>query len=192
MHFYTCKKLLRGGKTILNDAKFVRNFKIPEQFLQKLKARYKNFNLTQFDEWTTSFGQKTSQKDDLHYYDCYMWSTYDYAAFRSAGRDCNWWLRSDNNNYNKKSKLSIKYAGGLEVMKKLFDKNVTPIKKLVEKIGDLSEITLHQKNFFLYDESNYINHTFYNKLSKKVQTYGIISTPAIRIGTAAIYPCCIW
>ena len=65
----------------------------------------------------------------------------------------------------------------------MFNKNVISIKKLVEKIGDLSEITLQQKNFFLYDESNYINHTFYNELNKKVQMYSVISTPAIGIKT---------
>ena len=36
-----------------------------------------------------------------------------------------------------------------------------------------------QKNFFLYDESNYINHTFYTELNKKLQIYGLISTSPI-------------
>ena len=31
----------------------------------------------------------------------------------------------------------------------------------------------------MYDESNYINHTFYTKLNKKVQIYGLISTSPI-------------
>ena len=33
-----------------------------------------------------------------------------------------------------------------------------------------------QKNYFLYDDSNIINHTFYTELNRKVQTYGLIST----------------
>ena len=40
---------------------------------------------------------------------------------------------------------------------------------------------LKQKNFSLYDKSNYINHTFYTELNKKLQTYGLISTSAIGI-----------
>ena len=40
---------------------------------------------------------------------------------------------------------------------------------------------MHQKNFFLCHESNYINQTFYTELNKKLQIYGIISTSAIGI-----------
>ena len=57
------------------------------------------------------------------------------------------------------------------------------IKKLVQKIGDLSEIIFKQKNFFLSDESNYFNHTFFTELNKKVQMHGLISTSAIGIKT---------
>ena len=55
--------------------------------------------------------------------------------------------------------------GGLDEAKKLLDKNVILIKNLVEKIGDLSKLTLEQKNYFLYDDSNIINHTFYTELN---------------------------
>ena len=49
----------------------------------------------------------------------------------------------------------------------MINENVILIKNLVGKIGDLSEITLQQRNFFLYDESNYINHTFYTRVEQK-------------------------
>ena len=32
-----------------------------------------------------------------------------------------------------------------------------------------------QENFFLWDESNYINHAFYTELNKKLQIYDLIS-----------------
>ena len=35
---------------------------------------------------------------------------------------------------------------------------------------------LEQKNYFLHNDSNIINHTFYTELNRKVQTYGLIST----------------
>ena len=66
--------------------------------------------------------------------------------------------------------------GGLNKVKRVFDKNVIPIKNWVEKIGDLSKLMQEQKNYFLYDDSNIINHTFYTELNRKVQTYGLIST----------------
>ena len=71
--------------------------------------------------------------------------------------------------------------GGLGKAKKLFDKIVTAIKNLIEKIGDLSKLTLEQKNYFLYDVSNIINHAFYKELNRKVQTYRLTSTAALGI-----------
>ena len=69
----------------------------------------------------------------------------------------------------------------LDEAQKLFDKNVTPIENLVEKIGDLLKLTLEQENYFLFDHSNIINYTFYTELNRKVQTCGIISTAALGI-----------
>ena len=57
------------------------------------------------------------------------------------------------------------------------------IKELVRKIGDLSKIKFKERNFFLYDESNYINQIFYTELNKKLQIYGLILTSAIGIKT---------
>ena len=71
--------------------------------------------------------------------------------------------------------------GGLNEAKKLLDKNVIPIKNLAEKMGDLSKLMLEQKNYFLYDDSNIINHTFYTELNRKVQTCGLISTVPLGI-----------
>ena len=36
-----------------------------------------------------------------------------------------------------------------------------------------------QKDFFLYDEGNYINRTFYTELNKNLQIYGLKSTSLI-------------
>ena len=66
---------------------------------------------------------------------------------------------------------------------KELDKNVLEIKKLIQKIGDLSKIKFKLKNLFLYDESNYINHTLYREINKKLQIYGLISTSTIGIKT---------
>ena len=58
----------------------------------------------------------------------------------------------------------------------MFDKNVLPVKKLVKDIGDLNDLTFKEaKNFFLYDDSNFISNTFFTELNKKIQCYGFIS-----------------
>ena len=58
----------------------------------------------------------------------------------------------------------------------MFDKNVLSIKKLVKGIGDLNNLTIKEtKNYFLYDDSNFISNTFFTELNKKIQCYGFIS-----------------
>ena len=84
---------------------------------------------------------------------------------------------------------SLSSLGGLNEAKTVFNKNATPIKNLVGKIGDLSKLMLEQKNYFLYDDSNIINHTFYTELNRKVQTYGLTSTaPAGTRPTPLVIP----
>ena len=64
----------------------------------------------------------------------------------------------------------------ISACEKLFDKNVLPIKKLVEDISNLNNVTIKEiKNFFLYDDSNLISNTFFTELNKKMQCYGYIS-----------------
>ena len=53
------------------------------------------------------------------------------------------------NIFNEISSKPLPVFGDLNEAKKGFDKNVTPIKNLVEKIGDLSKLLLEQKNNFL-------------------------------------------
>ena len=71
-------------------------------------------------------------------------------------------------------------------LKNLVDLNVNVVKDLVDKIGDLSKITLEQRNFFLYVKSNYINHTFFTELNKKIQICGLISTDGIGLRSAEL------
>ena len=58
---------------------------------------------------------------------------------------------------------------------KSFDENVLPIKKLVKDIGDLNNLIIKEtKNFFLYDNSNFISNTVFTELNKKIKAYGYI------------------
>ena len=64
----------------------------------------------------------------------------------------------------------------LTICEALLDKNVLPIKKIVNDIGDLNKlIEKERKNFFLYGYSNIISNTFFIELNKKIQSCGLIS-----------------
>ena len=74
----------------------------------------------------------------------------------------------------------------LEEIKIILDENIIEIKHLVNKISDLSKITLQQQKFFLYDESHYLTHTLFTELNEKVQIYGLISTDGIALKSSVL------
>ena len=46
---------------------------------------------------------------------------------------------------------------------------------LVKEIGDINKYKIKQKNYFLYDNSNMIEATFFSEFNKKILIYGLIS-----------------
>ena len=68
--------------------------------------------------------------------------------------------------------------GDLDECEKLFDKDVLEIKKLVNDIGQLNEITEYEQlNLALFDDSKIIDETFIQRFNKQIQLYGFISIP---------------
>ena len=80
--------------------------------------------------------------DDFHHCNHYQWPRYKFIVFGSFDRNYRKWFKSSYNIMNEPSYDLLSRYGGLAEAKRLFDKNVTPIKNLVEKIGDLSRLTL--------------------------------------------------
>ena len=71
VRMFTGIKTYRGINSITKFAKYVRKITIPPQYLQKLRAKYSNFNLTEFDE--RHFPQlipthMAFYPDDFHHY----------------------------------------------------------------------------------------------------------------------------
>ena len=51
VRMYTSIKTYRGTNSITKFATYVRKITIPSKYLQELRTKYPNFNLTEFDEW---------------------------------------------------------------------------------------------------------------------------------------------
>ena len=71
VRMFTGIKTYRGTSSITKFAKYVRKITIPPQYLQKLRAKYSIFNLTEFDK--RHFPQLISTHmafypDDFHHY----------------------------------------------------------------------------------------------------------------------------
>ena len=85
------------------------------------------------------------------------------------------WFKNDYNVLYSISLINIPET--LTQCKKLFDKNVLPIEKLVKDIGDLNNLTIKEtENLLLYDDSNLISNTFFIEFNKKIQCHGFISS----------------
>ena len=130
--------------------------------------------------------QQHPGKNDIQHKKYYQWPEYCLGEFlrNSTALYTKWFLPINNANiFQTDINKNLADIGGVQQAEKELDKNVLEIKNLVQKIGDLSKIKFKQKNFFLYDESNYINRTFSTELNKKLQIYGLISTSTIGIKT---------
>ena len=114
--------------------------------------------------------------DDFHLYRDYQRPRYKYIMSGSFDSSYHKWFQLLYNIMNEPAYDPLSRYGGLAEAKRLFNKNVTPIKNLVKKMCDPSRLTLDQRNYFLYDISNIIDRTFYTDLNRKVQTYGMITT----------------
>ena len=61
---------------------------------------------------------------------------------------------------------------------KVFDEEVLKIKKLVNDIEEINELTENEQlHLILYDDSNIIEETFIQRFNKQLQLYGFISIP---------------
>ena len=89
-------KTYRGTNSITKFAMNIRKITIPPKYLQKLRAKYSIFNLTEFDEW--HFPQLVSTHmafypDDFHHYTHYQWPRYKFIVFGSFDRNHHKWFK---------------------------------------------------------------------------------------------------
>ena len=89
---------------------------------------------------------------------------------------------NDSRIFNQDVNKDLEKPAGVQQAEKELDKNLLEIKNLVKKKVIYQKLSLNKK-LFLYNESNYINHTFYTELNKKLQIYGLVSTSTFGIKT---------
>ena len=186
--FFTAVGLVRGTGTITDNCKCFSIYNILSSQQRQLRDDFKNFSLTLFDIWYVENNALTTwQKNNIKYNKYYQWHERWLGGFIkdiSKPTYSKWFITPCNGHiFNNSIITDLSKLGGIQQAEKELDENVLEVKDLVEEIGNISDFTLKQKNFFLYDESNYINHTFYTELNKKIQIYDLISTAAIGIKT---------
>ena len=182
--FATVGQVRRTG-TVTDNCKHFPIYKIPSSQRRQLRGDFKNFSLMLLDIWYVENNALTTwQKNDIKYNKYYQWPEYwlgDFINDTPKPTHSKRFVTPHNGqSFNNDITTDLSKLGGIQPAEKEFNTNVLEVKDLVEKVGNLSDLTLKQKNFFLYGESNYINHT---ELNKKLRIYSLISTLAISIKT---------
>ena len=154
-----------------------------QKYKQEINKLYPNFSCKYLSEYTsrTSATQRTQWKDDdLIVFPSTKTSQTDFKSkfmkFVGSNAKCKDWIDSNDGIFFFDSYKDL--PDTLNECEKLFDKNVLEIKKLVQDIGTLKEVTEdEQLNLALYDDSNLIEETFVQRFNKHLQLYGFISIP---------------
>ena len=137
-----------------------------------------NFQLKTLNKWMKNkvSAQRYENEilfDPFTYYGSFGQPGYPVLSFQ-ATQKYKGWLNTDGRIFMKP--YIRKIPKPLTDCEKLFDKDVLEIKQLVKDIGDLNNlIHKEQKNFILYDESDFIKETVFTELNKNIPSYGIIS-----------------
>ena len=182
-----------GFGSILDKCDYVGNYQLTDHDRQEIEKDFPNFSFSSLGEYvSTNRRTRTTQ-----------WETNDLILFPSTT-----FLSGDKTNifdpklhFMKFICSNSKYSdyldsndgifyfdsyrdlpGDLNDCEKLFDKDVLEIKKLVNDIGNIRELTEdEQLNLILYDDSNIIEETFIQRFNKQLQLYGFISVPFLNL-----------
>ena len=139
--FFTCSKEFKNG-TFIDKHQHFRTVKIPSNYLAQLRRKFKIFSLTLFNKWRYNRDITTTwHKNDIQHNKYYQWPEHWQGGFlrNAIPLYTKWFLPINNANIFQTDIIrSLAELGGIQQAEKELDKNVLEIKKLVQKIGDLS------------------------------------------------------
>ena len=177
-----------GFDSILDDCEYIGDYPLTDDDKKEQKKNFPNFSFNSLGEYValTDKTNKTQWKEnDLLFPSATKTATNSTTVFDPKTQFMKFvcentkykdYLDSNDGIFFFNSYKDL--PGDLDECEKLFDKDVLEIKKLVNDIGRLQEITEYkQLNLALYDDSNIIEETFVQRFNKQIQLYGFISIP---------------
>ena len=183
------KKHNFGFGSILDDCDFIGDYTLTDHDKQEINKSFPNFSYNSFGEYVSRSRRTRNthwETNDLIFFPSTSYKRgstvvhFDpktqFMKFVSENSKYKDYLDSNNGIFFFDSLKDL--PGDLDDCEKLFDKDVLEIKKLVNDISLLKEITEHEQlNLGLYDNSNLIEETFIQRFNKRIQLYGFISIP---------------
>ena len=174
--------------SILDDCEYLGDYPLTDDDKKEIKKNFPNFSFNSLGEYValTDKTNKTQWKEnDLLFPSATKTATNSTTVFDPKTQFMKFvcentkyknYLDSNDGIFFFDSYKDL--PGDLDNCEKLFDKDVLEIKKLVNDIGQLKEITEYEQlNLALYDDSNIIEETFVQRFNKQIQLYGFVSIP---------------
>ena len=80
---FAALRTVRSYGSILRQTNHIRRIKIPDKYLTKLRAKYKDFKLTEFDQYAfpSTLTYTYWLNNDLHTYTYYSWPKFPFRIF---------------------------------------------------------------------------------------------------------------
>ena len=212
---YVAKRNIRGpiADSILKDALYIQTIKLSQKRIDQIKRdQFPDFPLTELEEYqinlddtNISLAEKIRRTKDPRYWKRANWgnSNLHYYPFYNWPENNYFYVEAEHNKYsvlfNTPDKTilngdAVKLINKAEhtAIKDVLSKNVKEIKELIDKIGKGSQfdISFVRRNFFIYDDSNFINNTLITEINKKIQVYGqvVVDTTALNTRNNIIKP----
>ena len=185
------KRHIFGFGSILDDCHYNGDYQLTDHDKQEINKSFPDFSFNSLGEYV-SLDRKTRnthwETNDIVFFPSTTYRTgsstviFDpktqFMKFICENSKYKDYLDSNNGIFYFDSYKDL--PGDLDDCEKLFDKDVLEIKKLVNDIGLLKEITEYEQlNLALYDASSIIEETFVQRFNKQIQLYGFISIPFV-------------
>ena len=108
-------------------------------------------------------------KSNLHYYSFYLWPENDYFYTKSKLSKYNLLFNTPSKKILNQTLIKPITKVRHAALKNLLTKNVREIKELIDKIGSQNQfnVSFIRRNFFIYDDSNFITDTLITEINKK-------------------------
>ena len=173
--------------SILNNCTFIKTYTLTDQDKTAINQIYPNFSFNYLNEYQYQgnarrrfqFGEDdlsvfpSTKEDRASFKKIFLQFIYPKSKYEK-------YLTSNSGIFYFDSYIDLPVD--LAECEKVYDEDVLKIKKLVNDIGNIKELTEdEQLNLILYDDSNIIEETFIQRFNKQWQLYGFISVPFLNL-----------
>ena len=130
--------------------------------------------------WIQAWG-----KADLHYHPFYLWPENNFFYVESNASKYNLLFHTSTKKIPNEDLIKTITKTEHAALKTLLSKDVIEIKELIDKIGASNEfnVSFIRRNFFIYDDSNFITSTWITEINKKIQVYGQVVVDTTELNT---------